>query len=255
MRLADKAPILGLLRVGGIAVGPFENEEDGEQHLMKATRRPNAADGTTMRFVFEGLMRVSFTPLVGPQCSELQLPPRQRLALQGPRWGVAPPQAFPPSFINTAVALWHAAMHAHDSLPAKLPWDVWALHILPCLAHDDFEKQRPAHVHVPTHLPTDLPAYPPPPPPLPPSPPPGHAEVEAAAALASILSAGTESGYESESDPESEPESEAEEVLEGEEVLEIDLEVATAALEAALAPEAVAALQAAAATHVAGSSA
>ena len=60
MRPADKAPILGLLRVGGIAVGPFENEEDGEQHLMKATRRPNAADGTTMCVVFEGLMRVSF---------------------------------------------------------------------------------------------------------------------------------------------------------------------------------------------------
>ena len=89
-------------------------------------------------------MRVSFTPLVGPQCSELHPPARQRLALQGPRWGIAPPQAFPPSFINVAVALWHAAMRAHDSLPAKLPWDVWALHILPCLAHDDFEKQRPS---------------------------------------------------------------------------------------------------------------
>ena len=225
--------------MGGIAVGPFENEEDGEQHLMKATRRPDAADGTKMRFVFEGLMRVSFTPLVGQACS-VHPSPGQRLALQGPRWGAAPPQAFPPSFINVAATLWHAAMRAHDSLPAKLPWDVWSLHILPCLAHDAFEKQGPAHVHVPTHRPTELPAYPPPPPP----PPPGHNETAAAAAVAQILvAAGAESGYEAEA------ESEPEEVLEAEEVLEIDLELAAAALEAEAAPEVVAA------AHVADSSA
>ena len=241
MRPADKAPILGLLRVGGIAVGPFENEEDGEQHLMKATRRADAADGTKMHFVFEGLMRVSFTPLVGQACSELHPSPGQRLALQGPRWGAAPPQAFPPSFINVAVTLWHAAMRAHDSLPAKLPWDVWSLHILPCLAHDAFEKQGPAHAHAPTltptHLPAELPAYPPPP--LPPPPPPGHDETAAAAQI--LLAAGAETGYEAEA------ESEPEEVLEAEEVLELDLELAAAALEAA--PEA------AAAAHVADSSA
>ena len=149
MRPADKAPILGLLREGGIAVGPFENEEDGEQHLMKATRRADAADGSKMRFVFEGLMRVSFTPLVGQASSELRPAPGQRLALQGPRWGAAPPQAFPPSFIAEELTQWHAAMRAHDSLPAKLPWDVWSLHILPCLAHDAFEKQD-SHGHAPT---------------------------------------------------------------------------------------------------------
>ena len=238
MRPADKAPILGLLREGGIAVGPFENEEDGEQHLMKATRRADAADGSKMRFVFEGLMRVSFTPLVGQASSELRPAPGQRLALQGPRWGAAPPQAFPPSFIAVALTLWHAAMRAHDSLPAKLPWDVWSLHILPCLAHDAFEKQGPAHAHAPTltptPLPAELPAYPPPPPP-----PPGHDETAAAAQI--LVAAGAETGYEAEA------ESEPEEVLEAEEVLELDLELAAAALEAA--PEA------AAAAHAADSSA
>ena len=35
VRLGDKAQILGLLKVGGIAVGPFEDEDDGEQRLIK----------------------------------------------------------------------------------------------------------------------------------------------------------------------------------------------------------------------------
>merc|ERR1719506_3151873 len=152
---------------------------------MKATRRADAADGTKMRFVFDGLMRVSFTPLVGQACSEPHPSPGQRLALQGPRWGAAPPQAFPPSFINVAVT----------------PWDVWSLHILPCLAHDAFEKQGPAHAHAPTltptHLPAELPAYPPPPPP---PPPPGHDETAAAAQI--LLAAGAENGYEAEAESE-----------------------------------------------------
>ena len=58
MRPADKAPILGLLREGGIAVGPFENKEDGEQHLMQVDK------STEGKVRASSLMGVRYVPLV-----------------------------------------------------------------------------------------------------------------------------------------------------------------------------------------------
>lgn len=144
--LQDRGPILSLLKVGGIAVGPFENDE-GEQQLLKATRLPDdvkvSASGERlpsslcMRFKFETLMRVSFAPL---QPAESPAKAGDGLVLRGPVWGADRPLCFPPAFVHVATVLWLATMRDPDSLPAKLPWEVWALHVLPFLGYDAFEQ-------------------------------------------------------------------------------------------------------------------
>jgi len=146
--LQDRGPILSLLKVGGIAVGPFENDE-GEQRLLKATRMADDAGAgrsaetfareptLAMRFKFETLMRVSFAPL---QPAEAPAKAGECLVLRGPVWGADRPLCFPPTFVHVAAVLWLATMRDPDSLPAKLPWEVWALHVLPFLEHDAFEQ-------------------------------------------------------------------------------------------------------------------
>ena len=165
--LAERTHILRLLRVGGIAVGPFEDAV-GEQRLLKATKvdartidamrqarlaRPTDSAElfstcTTTSCILEPLMRVSFSPLLRerhlsePNASDdVTADALEPIALLGPRWGDAHPSAFPESFVHTVALLALATTRDPKSPCAKLPWDVWAVHILPFLAHDAFEHE------------------------------------------------------------------------------------------------------------------
>ena len=123
------------LKVGGIAVGPFEDGE-GEQTLMRATKladdEPPPATSTSVFFCgatrckLERLMSVSFAPLVSTRSLDTheRAPPDSdgaavddspRLVLRAPRWGDAPPFIFSAGF---------AASQGSSSIAASLRFNV-----------------------------------------------------------------------------------------------------------------------------------
>jgi protein-L-isoaspartate O-methyltransferase len=153
-----------LLKIGGLCVGPFECES-GEQHLSKLERcgahelltPADRESELPIRLCWAGdvrvrqtrYLRVSFSPLLR-ELRELRdvahdvlAEPHEPLVLRAPVWGSSVPAAFPPSFLHTAAILFLGVTRDVGSLCAKIPWDLWTMHVLPHVPHDAFEPDEP----------------------------------------------------------------------------------------------------------------
>lgn len=131
----DLSRVVSMLRVGGVVVGPFEDEE-GEQRLQKVTRLPDSAEldasGSKARSHCEVLLAVRFEPLVRTEAVDAPVVLRRHV------WGSSQPLCFPPSFVHVAATLF-LCVRDQASIASMLPWDVWHCLILPRLPHDAFE--------------------------------------------------------------------------------------------------------------------
>ena len=150
-----------LLKIGGQCVGPFESES-GEQHLAKLERcgahelltPADRESELPIRLCWAGdvrvrqtrYLRVSFSPLLRESrdvAHDVLAEPHEPLVLRAPAWGSSVPAAFPPSFLHTAAILFLGVTRDVDSLCAKIPWDLWMMHVLPHVPHDAFEPPEP----------------------------------------------------------------------------------------------------------------
>lgn len=152
--------ILEMLAPGGIAVGPFDREgvHSSPQCLLKVRR-----EGEEREYPSEVLISdVSFSSLLtrlppepiaegagaGPASDGRQTLNEERdneetsIILRGPRWGEWPVHMFPTNFIRVvSLLVWMCKQP--QSLPGRLPWEIWATFVLPHLPFDCFEEKVP----------------------------------------------------------------------------------------------------------------
>ncbi|KAL1502985.1 hypothetical protein AB1Y20_011055 [Prymnesium parvum] len=126
----DARFLMGMLEVGGVLVGPFENEM-GQQKLIRCERLSEE------EFVQHDLMSVHFQPLVYKHRTSPVVP----VSLCAPRWSPRWHQSFPPE--HRAVVMTVLALHAREEcILSLLPKEILIEFVFPQIEYNSFSRSR-----------------------------------------------------------------------------------------------------------------